>query len=233
MIPKQDLQGARTPADIDRKYGAKFSEVLGVAEESKKISEESKEIANEAKNDVVELDQSLGQDGIFNRLTNNGKAKGLYRDDEGNIYINADYIKSGTLIAQMVNALNQNGDYVKIENGRIISGNGGNLYFTLAPADATGSWAVSFHNNIVDEDQELRVHGAMQWNKLYLGGVEQDPAPFQVEATGHPTTPLVQLQLPKENGRADELIKNLYVYWKDNGDGSFSPVGYENKLQGG
>lgn len=223
MIPKQDLQGARTPADIDRKYGAKFSEVLGVAEESK-------EIANEAKKDVVKLDKSLGQDGIFNRLTNNGKAKGLYRDDEGNIYINADYIKSGTLIAQMVNALNKNGDYVKIEDGKIISGNGQTEYFSLQPIGEGGSaWVLTFNNEL---DQE-RVRGSMTWNKIELGAVEQDAAPFCVEALGHPTAPTVMLQFPKENGRTDDLIKNLYVYWRDNGDGSFSPVGYENKLQGG
>lgn len=222
-IPKQDMQGSRTPADIDRKYGAKFSEVLGVANESKKI-------ANEAKDDVVKLDQSLGQDGIFNRLTNNGKAKGLYRDDEGNIYINADYIKSGTLIAQMVNALNQNGDYVKIEDGKIISGNGQTEYFSLQPIGEGGSaWVLTFNNEL---DQE-RVRGSMTWNKIELGAIEQDAAPFCVEASGHPTDPTVMLQLPKKDGRTDELIKNLYVYWKDNGDGSFSPVGYENKLQGG
>lgn len=223
MIKKQDIPASRTPADTERKYGGKFSEILGVAENAR-------DEAKGAQNAVTELDKSLGQDGIFNRLTNNGKAKGLYRDDEGNIYINADYIKSGTLIAQIVNALNQNGDYVKVEDGKIISGNGQTNYFSLQPlADGDGAWVLEF-NNEVDRD---RVRGSMTWNKIVLGEVEQDAAPFCVEATGHPQTPLVQIQLPKENGRADDQFKNLYVYWKDNGDGSFSPVGYENKLQGG
>lgn len=224
MIPKQDMTGARTPADIDRKYGAKFSQVLGIAEESRNL-------ATDAKNNVSELDKSLGQDGIFNRLTNNGAAKGMYRDSEGNIYFNADYIKSGKLIAQMVNALNENGDFVKIEDGKIVSGNGGTEYFSLRPAsDGTGAWILTFNNEV----EQQRVRGSMTWDTIELGAVEQDSAPFFVKAYGHYSDPTVNIQLPVAGGRVGvNLLGNLYAYWNDNGDGTFSIVGYENKLQGG
>ena len=45
---------------------------------------------------VNELDESLNQEGVFNRLTNNGTVQGLFLED-GDLYINATYIKSGTL----------------------------------------------------------------------------------------------------------------------------------------
>lgn len=87
---KQDRQGVRTPADLERKYNWKksFSELHEIAEGAQKT-------ADGAKKDVVNLDNKLNQEEIFNRLTNNGELQGLYRDEDGNIYINADYIQSG------------------------------------------------------------------------------------------------------------------------------------------
>lgn len=48
---------------------------------------------------IDDLDEALDQDGIFNRLTNNGKAQGLFIENS-NVYVNATYIKSGTLLVQ-------------------------------------------------------------------------------------------------------------------------------------
>ena len=45
------------------------------------------------------LDDSFNQEKVLNRLTKNGKAKGIYRDKKGNLYINGTYIKSGTIDA--------------------------------------------------------------------------------------------------------------------------------------
>lgn len=59
--------------------------------------------ANEA---VADLDNSLDQTGVFNRLTNNGAIQGLYMEN-GNLYVNASYIKSGQLAVGGVN--NQRG----------------------------------------------------------------------------------------------------------------------------
>lgn len=49
---------------------------------------------------IVDVD-SLTSDEVFNLLTNNGEVKGIYQ--EGNqLYINADYIKTGTLLADRI-----------------------------------------------------------------------------------------------------------------------------------
>lgn len=45
----------------------------------------------------------LGQEEIFNKLTNNGQAQGIYILD-GQLYINASYLQSGTLKADLIKA---------------------------------------------------------------------------------------------------------------------------------
>lgn len=48
---------------------------------------------------IDDVDESLTQEEIFNRLTDNGTAQGLYIEPTtGQIYVNASYIRSGTLI---------------------------------------------------------------------------------------------------------------------------------------
>lgn len=64
-----------------------------------------------------DLDKSLTQSDVFNRLTNNGQTQGIYLKD-GKVYINGTYIKSGTI----------SGDYIRggtidgqvIHGGRIV-----------------------------------------------------------------------------------------------------------------
>ena len=48
-----------------------------------------------------ELDASFNQSKVFNRLTNNGASKGIYISN-GQLYINANYIKTGTIDAGIV-----------------------------------------------------------------------------------------------------------------------------------
>ena len=57
---------------------------------------QANERAEEAIDAVEDLDQNLDQDGIFNRLTNNGQSQGLFLDN-GDVYINATYINTGIL----------------------------------------------------------------------------------------------------------------------------------------
>ena len=61
------------------------------------------ENAQEAKQAVSDLDESLNQQAIFNRLTNNGQTQGIYLEN-GKVYINASYIKTGTLDANLITA---------------------------------------------------------------------------------------------------------------------------------
>lgn len=87
-MSKQDGYASRTPADLERKYkfGETFAEVFGLVTDARKIAEEAQSAI-----------EGLDQEQIFNLLTNNGKAQGIYRDDKGDVYVNASFIRSGTL----------------------------------------------------------------------------------------------------------------------------------------
>ncbi len=63
-------------------------------------------LIEKAAENVKELDASLDQTAIFNRLTNNGQAQGVYMID-GQLYINMSYARAGTLVLGGLN--NQNG----------------------------------------------------------------------------------------------------------------------------
>lgn len=56
-------------------------------------------IAEDAADDAV--DSAMTQQNIFNKLTNNGETQGIYLSN-GKLYINATYIKTGTLSANMI-----------------------------------------------------------------------------------------------------------------------------------
>lgn len=58
---------------------------------------------NDVQETIEEYDNSLGQPEIFNKLTNNGKNKGIYIEN-GELYINASYILSGILAGKLINA---------------------------------------------------------------------------------------------------------------------------------
>lgn len=104
MSAKQDRQGVRTAAQLEQKwkFGETFAKVMGIAEDAQRKAEE-------AGSNLEGLDQET----IFNILTNNGQAQGLYRDDDGNIFINASYIVAG--IISSLNGLTK----FNLENGRL------------------------------------------------------------------------------------------------------------------
>lgn len=102
MSSKQDRIGARTPTDIERKYdlgsmNANFAEVMGVATDARDIALEAKSAAEEAS-------KPLTHEEVFNKLTENGEWQGLYEDEDGNVYINASYIKTGEILANLIKA---------------------------------------------------------------------------------------------------------------------------------
>ncbi len=84
-MSKQDRQGVRTPADLERKY------------EFKRRFEENAKAVEDANKAVSDLDKALDAAEVFNRLTNYGKEQCFYKAEDGSIYINATYIKSGVL----------------------------------------------------------------------------------------------------------------------------------------
>lgn len=83
--------------------------------------------AQTANNNVNALDDSLNQQGIFNRLTNNGQTQGIYLSN-GKLYINADYIQSGTLSAVAIRVTQGNNIiYIDNTNGFKITSSGSTI----------------------------------------------------------------------------------------------------------
>lgn len=71
--------------------------------------------SDDVDNAINEYDTSLGQPEIFNKLTNNGKNKGIYIQN-GELYINASYILSGILAGKLINGKGLN---VTDKNGQV------------------------------------------------------------------------------------------------------------------
>lgn len=69
--------------------------------------------------------EGMGQEEVFNKLTNNGEARGIYIQD-GQLYINVSYLKSGILIADLIKAgvlQSVNGNFqLNLETGEVFIG---------------------------------------------------------------------------------------------------------------
>lgn len=60
-----------------------------------------------------DLDESLTQRDVFNRLTNNGKTQGIYLSN-GLIYINGEYIRANTISTDRIETTRNSGTYVNV-----------------------------------------------------------------------------------------------------------------------
>lgn len=109
---KQDLTGARTPADLERRwaFGKSFAEIMGIAKSAKVAAKNAEEAAENP-------GDKLKPEDIFNLLTDDGENQGVYKKD-GKVYINASYIKTGSILADL------------IKTGVIVSADG-KTYFDL------------------------------------------------------------------------------------------------------
>lgn len=98
-MSKQDGYSSRTAEDVERKYnfGKTFAEVYNLISDAQKAAKEAQNAFD-----------GLTKDEIFNLLTDFGKSQGVYRDELGNVYMNASYIKSGKLAAEYIDAENLN-----------------------------------------------------------------------------------------------------------------------------
>lgn len=105
---------------------------------SAKALTEAKAFAIEKATEITDaLDESLNQEGIFNRLTDNGEVQGLYLY-EGKVYLNASYIQAGTLLATL------------IKGGTLTLGGFNDTNGVLQVLDADGNVIVALDNNGAD-----------------------------------------------------------------------------------
>lgn len=106
-------------------------------------------------NSVGSYDSSLNQEKVFNKLTNNGTAQGLFMEN-GQLYINFTYGKGGTLklggnnnVNGLLQVLNASGNVITTLNNsginttsltatKYINVNGDSTSFLKIPADDTG-----------------------------------------------------------------------------------------------
>lgn len=102
--------------------------------------------ANEA---VDDLDTSLNQQEVFNRLTNNGKAQGIILQN-GQLYINAEYIQS--LILKVGGVNNENGTFEVYNGSGVLVGKidkdgakftNGNDWLTIAQSLLSGGYGIT------------------------------------------------------------------------------------------
>ena len=218
-VSKQDKQAARTAADLERRYGAKFSEVMGIAEEAREAAEEAKVVV-----------EGLDQDAIFNLLTRNGEVQGMFMDENGQIYINASYLAAG-IIASV------NGS-VKLD----LTSN--ELEITIPPAQSyyvtrkmvfndrgIGGFSEGSYNDgrmfqtlqiipgIYPEDQWTE-HKFSQWTRILA--LDSD---LLIAATSGDTAwrkPATRIGVD-ENSKI--VINNKVVSWKPNSDGTYTLIG--------
>jgi hypothetical protein len=161
-MSKQDGYASRTPADLERKYkfGETFAEVFGLVSDARKIAEEAQSAI-----------EGLDQEQIFNLLTNNGKAQGIYRDDKGDVYVNASYIKSGKLAAEYIDAASLKVSAANITGTLTI----GQLPGTVAETSDIPTKTSQLTNNsgFVDSNSVTEItHNAIKTANIYADQIE-------------------------------------------------------------
>lgn len=214
MSSKQDLVGARTPADIERRYNfsKRFAEVLGVATDAQKAAEDAQKAAGNPA-------EKLTQEEIFNLLTNNGEAQGIYREN-GQIYINASYIMAGVIDAAVVQVVNLVAEKLKSvleEEHSELNIDGSVLKFlsngneTIKICNEFEGLPILYMKDFEEGTDTQTSGGELSPHHLKLGGTSISPV-FELQTRG---------------GSPDLKIDGTYrrLSWKDNGDGTYTLTG--------
>lgn len=194
------------------------------AESAQSTAESAQEMADLANQAV----QGLDQDAIFNLLTNNGQAQGIYKDENGDVYINASYIVTGTLLADLINT-----GVIKSEDGTMeldLSRSTLSIKSTEAKSDG----------KVVIASQGITLYGFDHRNRDYLNFLRVWPGAIERDGTVTPTTIIAPYSLQIQgntgmivgNPEADMtingktiILNGKTVSWKANGDGTYTLVG--------
>ena len=113
-MSKQDRQGARTVAELERRLNTRktFAEAMGLAKKAMEAADVASEQAKNAQSAVDGIDHEK----VFNLLTENGTQQGVFKKD-GKLYINVEYLKGGTIAAELID-----GSTLIITKGSTIAG---------------------------------------------------------------------------------------------------------------
>lgn len=116
---------AKNEADAARQYAANEAANAEADAKAYAVSQDAIVLSAAqvyADNGITTYDTYLNQTKTFNKLTNNGALKGIYMQN-GELYINGNYIKTGTLDASLVNVTNINATNIKTGLLQDASGN--------------------------------------------------------------------------------------------------------------
>lgn len=121
-------------------------------EEAKKYAKDQASSAgtdakDQAKKYVDALDEALGQKSIFDRLTNNGETQGVYLKD-GKVYINATYMDTGVLNANLLKA-GIISDRLGRNTWNLSTGKLATNYMTANNIDASGTFECGSASNLI------------------------------------------------------------------------------------
>lgn len=156
---------------------------------------------NKANSAVSTFDNSLNQQSVFNRLTNNGQTQGIYLKD-GKLYINATYIDTGTLLANI------------IKGGTLTLGGANNTNGRLEIKDAS--------NNIIGEWDNSGVNllkGTVNFS--YIRQYYDDTYTF--DRNGFVANHISNKGLPSEYN-TNVTIKEGTIYITNNYSGVYTPI---------
>lgn len=138
---KQDRHGARTATDIEYRYnfGKSFAEVYNLVRDVQTAVE-----------DAAKAIEELDSEEIFNRLTDYGEVQGIYRDANGQIYVNASYIQSGKLAAEFIDADNLKVQAANI-TGTLTASQINTSNLKVSAANITGTLAIGQIDGFEDQ----------------------------------------------------------------------------------
>ena len=219
---KQDRQAARTTADLEYRYkfGKSFAEFMGIAEKASAAAQKATEA-------VESLDGNLTQQEIFRRLTNDGKAQGVFMDETGEIFINASYLAAGIIAS--VNGtvkldLASDTLTISIPASEVYYRNR-SIVFSEMGIEGYGESSVLdgvMHQTLVITPAIYAESDADQFNAT-LTRIYSIDSDLVLAATNNGTLRnALRLGLDETS---IVKIKDKTVSWKDNGDGTYTLIG--------
>jgi hypothetical protein len=158
--------------------------------------------------------ESQTQQDVFNRLTDNGRLKGIYMED-GELYINATYLKSGIIDAAVVQVVNliaeklksvSDSSQLEIDGGELRYLMDENVTIRLSSSAMPILYLTDYESGAATSAAELSAH------HMKLGGTSVSPV-FEISTIGG---------APKLKMGSDGY---KVLSWKANGDGTFTLIG--------
>ncbi len=144
-MKKQDRQGVRSPADLERKYN--FDKNLS---DSSAAAIEANKNASEAYSAVIALDTKLNQEELVKRLTKDGEAQGILLID-GQIFVNASFVQyaDGITFKSYIDSVEAQAVYTAIMTDTLLEGL--TMKEKIANWYTMGLWSETMVNNAVEK----------------------------------------------------------------------------------